>query len=100
MEGFPMPTATYTYRTDAERLAIERAIAFVAELRDLAQTAPAGQVLDRCEGQALDQGRALLQATLQQALQARIDAAEGKKGRPGNVGAGAVSASNGGARGT
>jgi hypothetical protein len=95
-----MPTGTFAYRTDTERLAIERAIAFVTELHDLAQAAPPGQVLDRCEGQALDQGRALLQATLQQAVQTRVDAAEEKKGRPGNARAGAVSATNGAVSGT
>ena len=47
-----MPTGTFEYRTDAERKAIERAIAFVAEMHDLARTAPAAQVLDQCEQQS------------------------------------------------
>ena len=51
-----MPTGTFEYRTDAERKAIERAIAFVAEMHDLARTAPAAQVLDQCEQQATDRG--------------------------------------------
>jgi hypothetical protein len=33
-----MPTGTFDYRSEAERLAIERAIAFVAEMHALAQT--------------------------------------------------------------
>ena len=92
-----MATGTFEYRTDAERKAIERAIAFVAELHDLALTAPSGQVLDHCEGQALNRGRDLLRATLQEAVQARIDTAEVKKGRRGAVRAGARSTRSGGA---
>jgi hypothetical protein len=94
-----MPTGTFEYRDDGERRAMERAIAFVAEMRDLAQTAPNGQVLALCEGQAVDRGRDLLRATLEEAVQARVDAAEGKKGRRGNARAGAGSASSGGATG-
>jgi hypothetical protein len=81
-----MATGTFEYRTDAERPAIERTIAFVAELHDLARITPTGQVLDQCEQQATDRGRDLLQGTLQQAVQSRIDAAELKKGRRGGVG--------------
>lgn len=77
-----MPTGTFQYQDEAERLAIETAIAFVAEMHQLAQTAPASQVISLCEGQALDQGRALLRSTLQDAVQARIDSAEQKGGAP------------------
>lgn len=76
-----MPTGTFEYRSEPERLAIERAIAFVAEMHSLAQTAPDGQALHACEGYALGAGRGLLRATLQQAVQARVDSAE-KKGAP------------------
>ena len=55
-----MPTGTFDYRSEGERRAIERAIAFVAEMHDLAQTAPDGQVLGLCEGQAVERGRDLL----------------------------------------
>lgn len=77
-----MLTGTYQYQDDAERLAIETAISFVAEMRQLAQTAPAGQVISLCEGQALDKGRDLLRCTLQGAVQARLDSAEQKGGPP------------------
>jgi hypothetical protein len=77
-----MPTGTFQYQDEAERLAIETAIAFVAEMRQLAQTAPASQVISLCEGQALDQGRALLRSTLQDAVQASIVSAEQKGGSP------------------
>jgi hypothetical protein len=92
-----MPTGMFEYRTEAERKAIERAIAFVAEMHDLALTAPSGQVLDQCEQQATERGRDLLQNTLQEVVQTRVDAAEVKKGRPGNANAGAPSTTKGGA---
>jgi hypothetical protein len=77
-----MPTGTFEYRSESERVAIEQAIAFVAEMHSLAQAAPAGQVLQASEGHALDAGRALLRSTLQQAAQARVDAAQEKGGLP------------------
>lgn len=94
-----MPTGMFEYRDDGERRSIERAIAFVAEMRDLAQTSPDGQVLGLCEGQAMGRGRDLLRATLQEAVQARVEAAEEKKGRRGNARAGAGCASSGDAAG-
>jgi len=77
-----MPTLTIEYRDENERLALEQAIAFVTDLRQLAQDAPAGTVLDACERLALGQGRALLRSTLAASLQARICTAEQKGGRP------------------
>ena len=77
-----MPVETFEYRSESERVAMLQAIAFVAQMHDLALSAPSGQVLDLCEGQALDAGRKLLQGTLQQAVQTRIDQTEEKKGRP------------------
>jgi hypothetical protein len=77
-----VPTGTFYYATEDERQAIEAAIAYVCELRALAQTAPAGQVLSACEAQALDQGRKLLRSNLQSAVQARIDQAEQKGAKP------------------
>lgn len=94
-----MATGTFEYRTEAERKSIERAIAFIAEMQDLALTAPAGQVLDLCEGQAVDGGRDLLRGLLQEAVQTRIGAAEVKKGRRGNARAGVRSTRSGGANG-
>ena len=75
-----MPSLTIEYRDENERLALEQAIAYVADLRQLAQDAPAGTVLDACERLALDQGRALLRGTLAASLQARIAIAEQKGG--------------------
>ena len=75
-----MPTGTFEYRSEQERVAIERAISFVAEMHSLAQTTPDGQVLHTCEGVALDQGRDLLRLTLQLAVQSRITSSEEKGG--------------------
>jgi hypothetical protein len=83
-----MPVETFEYRNEAERVAMLQALAFVAQMHDLALAAPAGQVLDACEQQALGSGRELLRNTLQQAVQARIDQAENKKGRPASARAG------------
>jgi hypothetical protein len=75
-----MPTLTIEYRDENERLALEQAIAYVADLRQLALDAPTGAVLDTCERLALDRGRALLRSTLTASLQARIGIAEQKGG--------------------
>lgn len=74
-----MPSLTIHYQTDAERRDIERAIAYVAEMHQLAQGCPPGDLLDTCEGLALDKGRDLLRDGIASAVQGRIDAAE-KKG--------------------
>jgi hypothetical protein len=77
-----MPTLTIEYRDENERLALEQAIAYVAQLRQLALTAPDGTVLAACEQHALADGRALLRSTLAAALDSRIEAAEHKGGPP------------------
>ncbi len=75
-KGLPMPTLTIEYRDEDERLALEQAIAYINGLRQLAVEAPAGTVLDACEGLALGQGRAMLRSTLAAALHSRIALAE------------------------
>lgn len=74
-----MPTLTVEYATDAERLALEQAIAFFTQMRHLATTAPDGTVLAACEQLALTDGRALLRDTLAAAVQARADTPAQKK---------------------
>jgi hypothetical protein len=76
-----MPTLTIEYRDEAERLALEQAIGYVGDLRQLALDAPDGSVLAACEELALCQGRALLRSTLAAALESRIAKAEQKGGR-------------------
>jgi hypothetical protein len=94
-----MPVGTFEYRNEAERIAMEQAVAYVAQMHDLALKVPLSEVLDVCEQQALGGGRALLQQTFQQAVQSRVDAAEEKKGRPVNARAGASSGSSAAAAG-
>lgn len=77
-----MPTLTITYQDENERLALEQAIAYVAQLRQVALTAPDGAVLAACERHALADGRALLRSTLAAALASRVEAAEQKGGPP------------------
>jgi hypothetical protein len=77
-----MPSVTFEYRSEAERAAIERAVAFVAEMHSLAQSAPADRVIDACEGLALGRGRDALRDAVRSAVQGRIDAAEQKGGPP------------------
>lgn len=76
-----MPTGTFQYHNEQERLAIEAAIAHVREIHQLAQDAPAGQVLSLCEQTALQEGRAMIRHNLGQALQARVDRDQKKGGR-------------------
>lgn len=75
-----MPSGTFEYQTEQERLAIEAAIAFISELHHLAQTAPAGNALSLAETHALDQGRQPLRSALAAAVRRRIDPAEQKGG--------------------
>jgi hypothetical protein len=93
-----MPTVTFSYGTEQERAAIERAVAFVAEMHSLAQSSPDGQILAACEAHALGAGRDLLRSTLQRAVQGRIDGAEEKGAPPAPARAPARSASSGAAR--
>lgn len=95
-----MPVEMIEYRTDAERVAMLRAVAFVAQMHDLALSAPTGQVLQVCETQAVDAGRELLRTTLQGAVQSRVDQADAKKGRPASARAGAGGGSSAGAAAT
>src|SRR6266542_4012906 len=77
-----MPTLMIEYTTNAERFALEQAIAFVTQLRQLAATAPDGTVLDACAQAALRDGRALLCNTLAAAVQDRLASAQQKGGPP------------------
>ena len=77
--------ARLAVHADAERLAVEQAIAYVSQLHQLALSAPDGTVLAACEQLALRDGRALLRSTLATALTARATAAEQKGGPPASV---------------
>jgi hypothetical protein len=78
-------TITLEVDNDAQEALIRRYHALVQEMSDLALSAPSGRVIDLLEEAAWEKGRAALRATLQQAVQQRIDAAEKKGRRCGSV---------------
>jgi hypothetical protein len=77
-----MPTLSIEYATEAERLALEQAIAFLAQMRRVAASAPDGSVLAACEQVALADGRRLLKGALARAVQSRADSTDAQKKRP------------------
>jgi hypothetical protein len=77
-----MPTLTIDYQTDAERLVLEQAVAYVQAMNQLARTAAPGTVLAVCEQLALTDGRELLRDNLAAALQMRADATDAPKKFP------------------
>ena len=74
-----MPTLTIEYQTEAERLILEQAVAFLTQMRQVAATAPDGTVLAACERVALDSGRQLIRDTLASAVQDRANTTDSKK---------------------
>jgi hypothetical protein len=77
-----MPTFTFECASESQLAALQQAALFLAEMARLAQSAPAGEVLHRLEGHALDAGRQLLRDSLQAAAQQRIDHGEQKGATP------------------
>ncbi len=75
-----MPTPQVTDSTEAGGRAYQRAIDHAAEMLRVAQACPDEQLVEACQGIALDTGRRSLRDSLQDAAQARVDAVE-KKGR-------------------
>jgi hypothetical protein len=65
--------------TPLQRLIVEQAVVMAQELEAAADSAPDGQVLDRCESFLLGNGRAFLKRALESTLQTRAEAVE-KKG--------------------
>ena len=59
---------------------VERFVAFLQEMQDIALRSPDGHVVDDCEGIVLASGREVQQRALAEALQRRIEVVE-KKGR-------------------
>ncbi len=78
-----MPTLTIEYEDEPERMLIEQALAMVADLRRTALEAPHGTVLAACEAEALEKGRRLTAAALEDALRRRVAEVDApKNGRP------------------
>ncbi len=67
--------------TPSERLIVEQAYVLAKELESTADSAPEGQVIDRCESFLLSSGRDYLRRVLESTLQFRAENLE-KKGAP------------------
>jgi hypothetical protein len=78
-----MPTITFEYSTETDRVMFEQAVAFVVHMRQVAATAPDGTVIDACEKLALADGRQLLRDSLAAAVQSRVGSVDAKKKRRG-----------------
>ena len=67
--------------TPVQRLVVEQAFVLAKELESAADSAPEGQVIDRCESLLLGHGRDFLRRVLESTLQSRAEVLE-KKGAP------------------
>jgi hypothetical protein len=81
--------------TPLQRLIVEQAFVLARELEDVAESAPKGQVVDRCESLLLGHGRDFLRRALESSLQSRAEALEKKAGPPGTAPAGHRDATRG-----
>lgn len=68
--------------TPAQRLVLEQALVMAKELEAAADSAPQGQVIDRCESFLLGNGRDFLRRVLESTLQSRIEGLEKKAAPP------------------
>jgi hypothetical protein len=59
-----------------QRLIVEQAFVLAKELETAAESAPDGQVIDRCESFLLGNGRDFLRRVLESTLQSRAEALE------------------------
>ncbi len=74
-------TITLEVENDAQEALVRSYHALLSEMSELSLKAPQGRVIDELENVAVEKGRDVLRATLEQAVQERIDHAE-KKGLP------------------
>jgi hypothetical protein len=71
--------------TPAQRLVVEQAFVLAKELESAADSAPEGQVIDRCESFLLGNGRDFLRRVLESTLQSRAELLEKKAAPPESV---------------
>jgi hypothetical protein len=69
-------TLTITVTSAAEEILVEQALAMVRDFEELAGTAPAGQILNRCEEAAVAKGREFSRQALEQTVAKRLEAAQ------------------------
>ena len=80
-DAAPMLPSDLDQLTPTQRLIVEQAFVMAQELETAADSAPEGQVIDRCESFLLGNGRDFLRRVLESTLQARAELLE-KKGAP------------------
>ena len=71
--------------TPIQRLIVEQAFVLAQELETAAESAPEGQLIDRCESLLLGNGRDFLRRALESTLQSRIGLLEKKPASPESV---------------
>jgi hypothetical protein len=81
----PMLPSDLDSLTPVQRLIVEQAFVLAKELESAADSAPEGQMIDRCESFLLGNGRDFLRRVLESTLQSRVESAEKKTARPGVV---------------
>jgi hypothetical protein len=64
---------------EGEKLFLERAKAYYRELRQVAQNAPVGKIINRADAFAFEKGRELVQQSLECIVQEQNDVLEKKK---------------------
>lgn len=77
----PMLPSDLDSLTPTQRLIVEQAFVLAQELESAVDSAPDGQVIDRCESLLLGNGRDFLRRMLESTLQSRAERLE-KKGAP------------------
>jgi hypothetical protein len=78
----PMLPSDLDSLTPAQRLIVEQAFVLAKELESAADSAPEGQVIDRCESFLLGNGRDFLRRVLESTLQSRAERLEKKVATP------------------
>lgn len=71
--------------TPTQRLIVEQAYVMAKELEVAADSAPEGQIIDRCESFLLGHGRDFLRRVLESTLQSRAEGLEKKGAPPGSA---------------
>ncbi len=74
--------------TPFQRLIVEQAFVLAQELEVAVDSAPRGQVVDRCESLLLGHGRDFLRRAMESSLQSRAESLEKKGGPPDSAPAG------------
>jgi hypothetical protein len=92
----PMLPSDLDSLTPTQRLIVEQAYVMAQELEAAGDSAPDGQVIDRCESFLLVNGRDFLRRVLEASLQTRAEVLEKKGGRPESARAGGRDATKAG----